>query len=89
MDYNEKIIDEISKELNIPRSKVEHVTKFFFNWQREKFIECENTVYKWNYFGKFSIMESRYNKYIEEGIIENPSKMRKELNKTKNKENKL
>lgn len=59
-DYNKKIIEEISKELGISKSKVEHVTKFFFNWQREKFIECDNVEFKWSQFGKFRVMKNRY-----------------------------
>lgn len=64
-DYNKKIIDEISSELNISKNKVEQVTKHFFNWQREKFIECENTEYVWTGFGKFKLMENKYNKFVE------------------------
>jgi hypothetical protein len=81
MDYNKKIIEEIAKELNLPKNKVEQVTKFFFDWQRQKFIECENVEYKWNYFGKFKIIKKRYNKYYDDGIIDNPSELAKEKNK--------
>ena len=83
MDYNKKIIEDISKEMNIPKYKVEDVTKYFFNWQRQKFIECKNVEYRWNYFGKFNIIKNRYNKYVEDGIIDNPSQLRKELNRLK------
>lgn len=73
IDYNKKIIDEISKELNIPKNKVEHVTKFFFNWQREKFIECENTEYVWKFFGKFKILEKKYTEHVN-NITNNKNK---------------
>jgi hypothetical protein len=78
MDYHKKIIEDLAKEFNLPKSKIDHVTKHFFSWQREKFIECDNVEYKWNYFGKFKIIQRRYDNYIDDGIIDNPSKIRKE-----------
>lgn len=86
MDYNNKIIDEIAKDLNIPRSKVERVTKFFFSWQQEKFIECENIQYNWKYFCKFNIIEKRYDKYKQTGILPDPSRLLKKLNQKKRNE---
>jgi nucleoid DNA-binding protein len=64
-DYNKKIIDEISKELGINKNKVEQATKFFFNWQRQKFIECDNVEYRWRHFGKFKIIKNRYQSYVD------------------------
>jgi len=59
-----KVIKEISKELNLREDLVKHAIQHFFQWQRNAFNNLKYSKFLWNYFGTFSILPKRYDKYI-------------------------
>lgn len=63
----QKVIDEVARELKMNPDKVRQAVQHFFQWQRKAFNEMKHKMYLWNYFGTFSMIESRYEKYINSG----------------------
>lgn len=63
----QKVIDEVAQELKMNPDKVRQAVQHFFQWQRKAFNEMKHKMYLWNYFGTFSMIESRYEKYINSG----------------------
>lgn len=61
---NDKVINELSDELNIHKDKIHKCIQHFFQWQRKAFNDMEYESYLWNYFGTFSIIPKPYEKYI-------------------------
>jgi len=59
-----RVIKEVARELNLKESQVQHAVQHFFKWQREAFNKLEYSRFLWNYFGTFSIMPKRYEKWI-------------------------
>jgi len=62
-----KVIDEVAAELGITPERVKYAVQHFFLWQRKAFNEMKHKMYLWNYFGTFTMMEGRYEKYINSG----------------------
>lgn len=75
-DVINNIIEEISEELNIEKDKVEKSVRVVCDWTRRNLINMEYPSILWNYFGKFSIIESRLKEDSEE------KKVLEEFNKT-------
>lgn len=59
-----KVIKEVARELNLPPEMVENAITHFFKWQRESWNELEYSKYLWNYFGTFTMIPGRYEKWI-------------------------
>ena len=53
------------KELNLNEDVVKHAIQHFFQWQRDAFNNLEYSKFLWNYFGTFSILPKRYEKWIQ------------------------
>ena len=68
-----KVVDEIYNEFNGKFSKelINHCISHFFKWQREAFNELEYSKYLINYFGTFSVIESRYEKWESKNNLTN------------------
>lgn len=61
---NPKVIKEVAGRLNITESKVKDCISHFFQWQREAFNNVEYEEYLWNNFGTFSVIQSKYEKWL-------------------------
>lgn len=60
---NKKVIDELSEELGLTKTKIKHATQHFFGWQRQAFENLEYESYLWNYFGTFKIIPKKHKEY--------------------------
>lgn len=64
----EQIIAETAKELGVPESRVTKVVENTFNYLRNSMGRIENKEYYIPKFGKFRIIQKRYDKMVEKSI---------------------
>jgi nucleoid DNA-binding protein len=60
----DRAIDDVSVRLGIPKHKIDAAIKHEFNWIREVICNKEYSSILMNGFGSFSIIEKRYEKFI-------------------------
>lgn len=60
----EKVIKEVAVKLKVKEELVEEIVKNYFNWQRTNMIEHSQEIFYLPYFGKFSIIEKRYEAWL-------------------------
>lgn len=76
-----RVIKEVAKELNLKEDQVKHAIQHFFQWQRDAFNNLEYSKFLWSYFGTFSILPKRYEKWIQSDKYKKQQALKEELNK--------
>ena len=76
------IVKEVAAELGVTEFKVTKVVENTFNYLRNSMTKLECAEYYIPKFGKFNIIQKRYEKHIENN--KNKANKKEELNKTTN-----